>query len=238
MSDAPLILWFRRDLRLADNPMLAAAVATGRPLVPLFILDPETEAQGAAAKWRLGLSVGDFAQRLQGVGLRLTLRRGPALAVLEALSAEVGAAGVLWSRLYDPVTRVRDEAVKAALRAKGLTAQSFAGHVLFEPWSVATGGGGYYKVYSPYWRAVQDRDVGGLEPAPVAVRGPQVWPASDVLEAWHLGSAMRRGAGVVLPHQRVGEAALLACKRSSAISGSRRRSSRSFMTRAWLRMPR
>ena len=210
MSDAPLILWFRRDLRLADNPMLAAAVATGRPLVPLFIMDPEAEAQGAAAKWRLGLSVADFAQRLQGVGLRLTLRRGPALAVLEALTAEVGAAGVLWSRLYDPVTRVRDEAVKAALRAKGLTAQSFPGHVLFEPWTVATGGGGYYKVYAPYWRAVQDRDVGALEPAPTAARGPEVWPVSDMLEAWHLGAAMRRGAGVVLPHQRVGEGAALA----------------------------
>ena len=55
MSDTPLILWFRRDLRLGDQPMLSAAVATGRPLVPLFILDPETEAMGAAPKWRLGL---------------------------------------------------------------------------------------------------------------------------------------------------------------------------------------
>jgi deoxyribodipyrimidine photo-lyase len=55
---APLILWFRRDLRLDDHPILAAAVAQGRPLIPVFILDPETEAQGAAARWRLGLAVG------------------------------------------------------------------------------------------------------------------------------------------------------------------------------------
>ena len=46
MTDVPLILWFRRDLRLADQPMLAAAVATGRPLLPVFVLDPETEALG------------------------------------------------------------------------------------------------------------------------------------------------------------------------------------------------
>ena len=57
MTDAPLILWFRRDLRLGDHPMLAAAVATGRPLMPVFILDPETEAHGggaevAAGAWR------------------------------------------------------------------------------------------------------------------------------------------------------------------------------------------
>jgi deoxyribodipyrimidine photo-lyase len=61
MSDKPLILWVRRDLRLGDQPMLAAAAASGRPVLPVFILDPETEAIGAAPKWRLGLSVAAFA---------------------------------------------------------------------------------------------------------------------------------------------------------------------------------
>ena len=89
MTDRPLILWFRRDLRLADHPMLAAAVATGRPLIPVFILDPETEAVGAAAKWRLGLGVAAFAQTLQDLGNRLILRRGPALPVLQALVADL-----------------------------------------------------------------------------------------------------------------------------------------------------
>ncbi len=70
MTDAPLILWFRRDLRLADHPMLTAAVASGRPLIPLFILDPQTEALGAAAKWRLGLAVAAFGQSLAALGLR------------------------------------------------------------------------------------------------------------------------------------------------------------------------
>ena len=50
MNDKPLILWFRRDLRLSDHPMLSQAVATGRRLIPVFILDPETEAIGAAPK--------------------------------------------------------------------------------------------------------------------------------------------------------------------------------------------
>ena len=85
MSEAPLILWFRRDLRLSDHPMLAAAVATGRPLMPVFILDPETETIGAAAKFRLGLGLAHFAQRLEALGSRLILRRGAALEVLEAL---------------------------------------------------------------------------------------------------------------------------------------------------------
>ena len=79
MTLAPLILWFRRDLRLADHPMLAAAVATGHPLIPLFILDPETEAQGAAPLWRLGLAVESFATTLALQGSRLILRRGDAM---------------------------------------------------------------------------------------------------------------------------------------------------------------
>ena len=74
MADASIILWFRRDLRLSDLPMLAQAVASGRALIPVFILDPETEALGAAAKWRLGLSVAAFARALEAVGARLVLR--------------------------------------------------------------------------------------------------------------------------------------------------------------------
>jgi deoxyribodipyrimidine photo-lyase len=209
MTDKPLILWFRRDLRLADHPMLAAAVATGRPLIPLFILDPETQSLGAAPKWRLGLSVDRFAGDLAAIGSRLVLRRGAALPVIEALAAETGAAGVMWQRMYDPAAKARDTDVKAALKARGLIAESHAGALLFEPWDVQTGQGGYYKVYSPFWRAVSGRDVAAPLPAPSRLRAPSVWPASDNLDDWQMGAAMRRGAAVMLPHQHVGEAAAL-----------------------------
>ena len=210
MTDAPLILWFRRDLRLADHDALSAAVASGRAVVPLFILDPETEAMGAAARWRLGLSLADLGARLAAMGSRLILRRGAAGAVLRAVIAETGAAGVHWSRQYDPAARARDTAIKADLRAAGLQAQSHAGFVLFEPWAVTTGQGGFYRVYTPFWKAVQDRDVPAPRPAPRALRAPAVWPASDRLEDWRLGAAMRRGAAVVRAHQAVGEAAAAA----------------------------
>ncbi|MBC7737681.1 MAG: deoxyribodipyrimidine photo-lyase, partial [Candidatus Saccharibacteria bacterium] len=210
MSDAPLILWFRRDLRLADHPMLAAALAQGRPIVPVVILDPETEAIGAAARWRWGLSVAAFGQSLTDLGLRLILRHGPALTVLRGLVAETGATEVFWSRLYDPAARQRDEAVKAALKAEGVEARSFAGHLLHEPWEVQTGDGGVYKVFTPYWRAVRQVPVRAPIAAPSVARGPSVWPDSDMLADWHLGAAMQAGAAVVLPYARVGEAAALA----------------------------
>ena len=207
MNDTPLLLWFRRDLRLSDHPMLMAAVATGRPLIPVFILDPETEAQGAAAKWRLELSVDHFAGRLAGLGSRMVFRRGPALAVLQAILQETGAGGVMWSRLYDPAAKARDAEVKAALRARGTEATSFAGHLLHEPWTVETGQGGFYRVYTPFWRSVKNRDVAVAAAAPGALRAPPVWPVSEVLADWHLAAAMQRGAAVVLPYQCVGEQA-------------------------------
>lgn len=207
MTDAPLILWFRRDLRLADHPMLAAAAETGRPVVAVAILDDLAERLGAAPKWRWGAALGAFAARLEAIGARLILRRGPALDVLAALVAETGAAGVWWSRLYDPASKARDAEVKAALRALGIDARSFPGFLLHEPWTVETGQGGPYKVYSPYWRAVRDRGVGGPLPTVTRLRPPAAWPESDRLEDWALGAEMRRGLDIVAGHACVGEEA-------------------------------
>ncbi len=193
--------------------MLTAAVATRRPLLPVFVLDPETEAIGAAAKWRLGLSLAAFADALAGIGLRLTLRRGPALATLEALVAETGAGGVWWSRLYDPEAVARDTGVKAALKTAGVEAHSFAGHLLHEPWDIETGDGGFYRVYSPFWKAMRSRQIPAPAPAPalslapLAAHGTGPAPRSDRLADWRLGAAMNRGAAVVERHQAVGEAA-------------------------------
>ena len=208
--NSPVIAWFRRDLRLTDQPMLAAALALGRPVIPLFILDPETEALGAAPKWRFGLAVQEFARALEGLGSRLILRRGPALQVLDDLARDTGASAVLWSRAYDPASKERDTAVKAGLRAAGVAAQSCTGFLLHEPWAVETGSGGYYKVYTPYWKAVSTLDVAPSLPAPRDLSPPLTWPSSDNLVDWKMGAAMRRGALVCAPHQAVGEVAALA----------------------------
>ncbi|MFN4155995.1 MAG: cryptochrome/photolyase family protein [Paracoccaceae bacterium] len=209
MTDAPLILWLRRDLRLKDAPMLAEAARSGRPLIPLFILDPETEALGAAPKWRLGLGIAAFAKALEALGSRLTLRCGSALEVLQELMAETGADAVWWQRLYDPAAVARDTAVKAALKEQGREARSFAGHLLFEPWEVETGTGGFYRVYTPFWKSVRDRPVADPPPAPKALKPPAEWPRSDQLDVWEMGAAMRWGAAVVAAHVQVGEAAAL-----------------------------
>lgn len=208
-DNSPILLWFRRDLRLADHPALTAACKAGRPVIPVFILDAETEALGAAPKWRLGEGLAHFADTLKASGSRLILRRGPALEVLRALMDETGSGAVYWSRLYDPASVARDTKVKSALKEAGAEARSFGGHLLFEPWSVETKDGGFYRVYSPYWRAVELRDVEEPLSAPGRIPAPDQWPESEKLTDWQLGRAMNRGADVVRAHARIGEAAAL-----------------------------
>lgn len=207
MTDTPILFWFRRDLRLGDHEGLSAAAATGRPVIPVFICDEVVETHGAAPKWRLGLGVEHFAKTLEGIGSKLILRRGNALDVLRALVEETGAGAVWWSRAYDPAAIARDTGVKEGLKSDGVDAQSHKGHVLFEPWTVETKTGGFYKVYTPMWKAVRDRDVPTDLPAVSALNAPDTWPASDKLNDWGLGAAMERGAGIVAKHVCVGEEA-------------------------------
>ena len=203
----PTLVWLRRDLRLTDNPALHAALSRGGPVIPVFVLDPLTEGWGAAAKWRLGESLRALAAGLGALGSRLVLRRGEAGAALEALIRETGAGTVVWSRLYDAPSIARDTAVKAGLKAAGVEAHSVNGSLLFEPWTVETGSGGFYRVYTPFWRAVSCREVTEPLPAPARLPAPEVWPASDTLADWALGRAMNRGAAVLARHARIGETA-------------------------------
>ncbi|MDJ0627268.1 MAG: deoxyribodipyrimidine photo-lyase [Rhodobacter sp.] len=206
----PIIVWIRRDLRLGDHAALSAAAASGRPVIPVFIHDGVTEGLGAAPKWRFGLGIAAFAQRLEGIGSRLILRRGAALKVLQALIGETGAGAVWWQRAYDPASKDRDMQAKAALKQAGLDARSFPGHLLFEPWTVETKTGGFYKVYTPFWKAVKGSHLDGPLPPVRELRPPDRWPDCDRLEHWQMGAAMRRGADIVARHVTVGEDAALA----------------------------
>jgi deoxyribodipyrimidine photo-lyase len=185
---APVTLvWFRQDLRLEDNPALAAAVARGGPVVPVYIDSEEEEgawrAGGATLWWRhhaLASLHGSLAAR----GSALLLRRGPALAQLRALATEVGADAVYWNRRYEPAARARDTQANESLRAAGLLAESRNGSLLAEPWELRTQGGGPFQVFTPFWRKL----LATIEPpaplpAPTGIPAPPTWPASLALDA-------------------------------------------------------
>lgn len=203
----PVIMWFRRDLRLGDNAALTAACSSGGPVIPVFIHDELVDDLGAAPRMRLGMSIASLDAELRAKGSRLTLRKGPALEVLRGLIVETGARIVHWSRAYDPAAIARDTEVKSALKDDGIDALSHKGHVLFEPWTVQTKTGGFYRVFTPMWKEVRGRDVSTPLPEPAQVRAPDQWPGSDKLDAWEMEAPMRRGADVMRPYCKVGERA-------------------------------
>ncbi len=198
------IVWIRRDLRLVDHAALQAAVDKGAPVVCVFIRDQHIDALGAAPKWRFGLGIERFAQSLKDIGSTLILRSGDARDVIPKLVAETGATAVYWSRSYDPSVQDGDAELKKALKSDGIDAQSFKGHVLFEPWTVETKTGGFYKVFTPMWKSVRGSDLPAATGKITALPAPDHWPDSERLQDWALGAAMERGGDVVARHVCVG----------------------------------
>ncbi|NRB35931.1 MAG: deoxyribodipyrimidine photo-lyase [Rhodobacteraceae bacterium] len=217
-TTSPIIVWFRRDLRLSDHPALHAAARLGRPVIPVFVADALVDDLGAAPSLRLEMSLDALAKSLEAVGSRLVLRQGQAAEELDHLIAVTGAQSVYWTRAYDPGSVARDTAIKADLKARGIEARSFGGALMFEPWTVTTKAGTPHKVYTPFWKTVRDRAVDAPLPAPERLVPPEVWPASDRLSQWALSARMQRGAGVVRARVRAGEEAALR-KLSAFVSG-------------------
>ncbi len=185
----PTVVWFRKDLRLADNEALFAAASRDGPVIPLYIFDEGVGGRppGAASRWWLDKSLRSLAEDLNRLGAPLVLRRGGAAEVLKRLVAESGAKAVYWNRLYDQASIVRDTRIKADLNAGGVEALSFAGGMLNEPWTVKTGSGTPYRVFTPYWRAARVRiDMCGPAPVVKKLRANPAPLASDPIDAWAL----------------------------------------------------
>ena len=188
-TSAPIIVWLRLDLRLTDNPALTAAADSGRPVIPLYMLDetPGGRPMGAASLWWLDKSLAALDASLARIGSRLVLRQGVAEQILSDMVARTGAGTVVWNRLYDAASITRDTAIKSRLTEDGVACHSFNAGLLNEPWTVSNGSGQPYKVFTPYWRAAREL-IGEvrLDPAPTTLPAPQAWPDSDALEAWGL----------------------------------------------------
>ena len=180
----PTLLWLRRDLRLADQPALAAAVQDG-PVVPVYVLDDETpkhRAMGAASRWWLHHGLASLDRDLREKGSRLILRRGKCDEELAKVAEEVGAKTVHAIRHYEPWWRNAERAV-----AKRLDLVCHDGNYLAPPGSVTSGSGAPYKIYTPFWRALREQ-MATPHPLnqPREIPAPSHWPKSDTLTDWDL----------------------------------------------------
>ena len=177
------IVWFRQDLRMGDNPALAAAAARG-PVLPLFILDDVSPGPrwrwGGASRWWLHHSLAALEANLGG----LMLVRGDPRQLLPDIVGKVGATAVYWNRCYEPFAVSRDTELKTSLQRLGVDVQSFNGNLLHEPWEITTRSGGPFKVYTPFWRACLERPVPQPLPAPeLAIASKTI---GDRLNDWGL----------------------------------------------------
>ena len=196
MKSAPsapaALVWFRRDLRLADHPALAAAAGSGARVIPVYILDGETEKQwrlGGASRWWLAQSLRSLEKSLARFGSRLVLRRGPAERAFRELIFETRAKAVYFTRGYEPFQRQLEDRLEIALAGLGARCRRFGGHLLFEPDKLLNASGEPFRVYSAFYRALEKREPPATLVAPEALPAPSSWPRSDNLDDWELEPA-------------------------------------------------
>lgn len=160
MPAHPSLVWLRRDLRLHDHAALHTALQAREPVQPVFIFDPEILARFGNPKDRrlsfLARTLFALHEALRGHGGGLLVLHGRAREAIPALAAALKAAGVVCAADYEPQTRARDEAVRAALGAAGMAWQAVTDHVIFPPGAVLKEDGTPYRVFTPFskrWRA-------------------------------------------------------------------------------------
>ena len=180
------LVWFRQDLRIADNPALTAALAAKTAVVPVYIYAPAEEGAwqpGAATRWWLHHSLARLNEELQGCGSQLcVVASDDSLRTLMELARACGATRVVWNRRYEPAVIARDQKIKTALRDAGYVTESYNSALLHEPWTLKTKAGGPFQVFTPFWRAALAlEDPGALLLEPTALPAPTKWPRSTPL---------------------------------------------------------
>jgi len=164
-----VLVWFRRDLRLADNPALGAAIESGHTPVPIYIHDEPQEQWplGAASAWWLHHSLVSLKQSLQAQGSDLLVFQGDPYKIIKDLVEQYDISGVVWNRCYEPEAIARDQQIKQTLKEQTVEVQSFNASLLIEPWQHLKKDATPYRVFTPFWKSLSSAiDVFELASAP------------------------------------------------------------------------
>ncbi|XP_072241817.1 deoxyribodipyrimidine photo-lyase [Leuresthes tenuis] len=217
-ATAPVLLWFRRDLRLCDNPALTGSLEIGAPVIPVFIWSPEEEegpgitvAMGGACKYWLHQALSSFCVSLERIGSHLIFleanaqgnKVGSSLLLLKQLVKETGAGTVLANALYEPWLKERDDVVVSALQKEGVECRIFHSYCLRDPYSVSTEGVGLRGIGSvSHFMSCCKQNPGStigapLEP-PVSLPTPAHWPQGVPLDTLGLARMPRRKDGTII----------------------------------------
>ena len=180
------LVWFRRDLRLHDNPALSAACKECKEIVPLFVFDEPLLRRHVFGSACVGFMLGcleDLRGSLAAKGLTLVWRTGEPIDTVLRTAQECAVDAVYWNRDYEPSAVARDRTVQQRLAQQGRLVRTFKDHVVFEAEEVRGLTGDPFQRYSAYrdrwwtqWRSAA--------PAPLPVPSfPSASPAVKVA-AW------------------------------------------------------
>jgi deoxyribodipyrimidine photo-lyase len=180
MSLAPVLLWFRHDLRLTDHAALDTAVRAQVPVIPVFILDDDAEGDwpyGSATKAWLHHSLQSLSRSLTEIGSRLLVFAGRTEEVLTQLASATGADRVLCQRRYEPAARDVEQRLSVKLAKQGISLEVHGGRLLFEPAEVQNKQGKPFQVFTPFWKHCQTRPAPEKPlKKPSRLRSPDDWP--------------------------------------------------------------
>lgn len=159
MPANPYIVWLRDDLRLEDHAALAQASRQG-PVLPVYVWDKRVDrCPGAASRWWLHHSLQRLSQSIEEQGGTLLICEGDTTQELGKVARQFGAAGIYFSRSYEPGLIELESELHQEFGGK-LDVKRFAGRLLCEPENLANLSGKPYRVFTPFWRALQRQMMG------------------------------------------------------------------------------
>lgn len=187
-TEEPAIVVFRRDLRIADNAALRAAMARG-PTLALYVLDDAADGRplGGAGRWWLHHAIRRLQGQLAELGVPLILRKGDQNTAVIDVAIATGARRVYWNRRYTPWGMRTDEALRSLLQRTGTISDSFEGAYLREPQTLRTRQGAWFKVFTPFYKAsLAMGEPSAPLPTPRSQAVPRISAESESLEDWRL----------------------------------------------------
>jgi deoxyribodipyrimidine photo-lyase len=207
-NPSPVIVWFRDDLRLSDNPALSEAAATGAPLICLYVFDETAGARppGAASRWWLAQSLRALDADLHKAGSALVLRKGTAARTIAQVARTSGASAVFWNRIHSKSEAASADELAKSLKQLNVAARESYGDLLVEPARIRGSSGGGMRVFTPFWKRVL-----ALGDPPKPLPAPKQLPAApkikgDRLEDWKLEPTAPDWAGGLRQTWKPGEA--------------------------------
>lgn len=161
-----IIVWFRKDLRIHDNPALWQASRDGN-IIPVFIWSPSEEEDysgSAASLWGLHHSLVALEKKLAEKGLQLIYRSGESLEELKQIIYETNASALYYNERYEPNIVEKDKKINLVMSSENINVHTFHSYLLFPPYNIKNKQDNPYQVFTSFYKSILDNPV--RRPAP------------------------------------------------------------------------